>query len=134
MTVTIRDEFLEAGLNAELQDLWLYSNMPRKQYQRLACRDPNIDFLLASSRKALVFVEENEINTVAKPLLRLKRKEILDKPYPDKLAMLPTLLHAYSVLLRQSRPIETRYVLWFYWDTFSYTYVHTSPEILQLVH
>ena len=96
----IRDEFLKAGLSAELDSLCRYCHTVQNQYRYLAHGDPDIDILLASSRKALVFAEESEVHTVAKPLISLHSWEVEHKPYCDKIAFIPALLHACTTLLR----------------------------------
>ena len=84
--------------------------MAQNQYQYLAHRDPDIDFLLASSRRALVFVEENEVNTAVKPFLSLSRQEIQRKSHRDAAAFTTTLNYAFTILSRYAFTEDAEYV------------------------
>lgn len=76
--------------------------MAQNQYQYLARRNPDVDSLLASSRKALVFVEESEVNAAAKEVLN---SEVLYKLYNsrdqrDKAAFISAWFHAFDIFSR----------------------------------
>ena len=107
----IRSDFLDAGLYAELKNLQRYCYMVQSQYQYLAHCDPDFDLLLISSRKALLFVEENEVIAAAKPFLSLNPLKIAQfEAHRDKIAFMSTLLHALETFSRYLYTGDKKYV------------------------
>ena len=127
---TIRDEFLNAGLHADLNNLQCYCHMAQNQYPYLARRDPDIDILLASSRKALTFVEDHEINTAAKPFLGHGLQEL--RSHRGRLAFMSAWLHAYTILSRYIFTENKEYVSYLpvliFFSMFMCTHLQAEPD------
>ena len=86
--LNIHDEFINAGLFVLLENLQHFIVAQNRYSARY---DPDLDILLASSRKALIFVEENEVNNIAKPLLRLDPSDF----WRGNVSYDPTLIQAF---------------------------------------
>ena len=65
-----RDKFQDAGLGTILNILE-FSLRSQGSLSNYDSDDPKLDMLLASSRKALIYVEENELTSAFKPVLTL---------------------------------------------------------------
>ena len=91
----MHDELINAGLYVLLENL---QHSIMSQNRCSARYNPDLLILLASSRKALIFVEENEVNTVAKPLLRLDILAFLRRELYYSPALTQAFRNAMSVL------------------------------------
>ena len=87
-----RDEFHNAGLSTTLNILECsLRSQGLSNYD-----DPKLDMLLASSRKALIYVEENELTSAVKPILTLDFWIRCQDSLPD----VPAMLRAFMISLK----------------------------------
>ena len=90
-----RDEFQDAGLGTILNILE-FSLRSQGSLSNYDSDDPKLDMLLTSSRKALIYVEENELNSAVKPILTLK----FSTRGQDSLSNVPAVLRAFMSSLK----------------------------------
>ena len=86
---------MNSGLYVLLENLQHFITT-RSQYTTR--RDPDLDDLLASVQKALIYIGENEINTIAKPLLSLDLGEVWKGRFSYDRTLIQTFANTISVL------------------------------------
>ena len=88
---------MDAGL-CTILNILEFSLRSRSLLSNYDSDDPKLDMLLASSCKALIYVEENELNSAVKPILTLDFPTIDQDSF--KLFDVPAVLRAFMSSLK----------------------------------
>ena len=102
-----RDKFQDAGLGTILNILE-FSLRSQGSLSNYDSDDPKLDMLLASSRKALIYVEENELNSAVKPILTLNFWIRCQDSLPDVPAVLRAFMSSLKAMYSQLDTKEKR--------------------------